>query len=64
MKIESTPEISTPETALETTEVSPEEGTQTPTGKLVLGKRVLRHFGVRSDVQAGTASYTHTARCR
>ena len=27
-----------------------------PEGKLLLGKRVLRHFGVRSDVQAGTHS--------
>jgi hypothetical protein len=31
-------------------------------GKLLLGKRVLRHFGVRSDVQAGT--YSSVARCR
>jgi hypothetical protein len=28
----------------------------TEEGKLLLGKRVLRHFGARSDVQAGSFS--------
>lgn len=31
-------------------------------GKLLLGKKVLRHFGVKSDVQAGT--YSVVGRCR
>ena len=40
---------------LETVEASTEKQPETE-GKLLLGKRVLRHFGVRSDVQAGTYS--------
>jgi hypothetical protein len=54
------------ETPATETTVEPltEQQTETEEGKLLLGKRVLRHFGVRSDVQAGTASYTFTARCR
>ena len=46
----------------QTTELQPEvpdtsvEKQPEPEGKLLLGKRVLRHFGVRSDVQAGTYS--------
>jgi hypothetical protein len=39
-----------------------EQPSETEEAKLLLGKRVLRHFGVRSDVQAGT--YSGVKRCR
>lgn len=51
MEIEST-EI----TATDTTEVASDKQTETPPGKLLLGKRVLRHFGVRTAVQTGSYS--------
>ena len=53
-----------PETETATTEITADERPEADGGKLLLGKKVLRHFGVRSDVQAGTASYTITRRCR
>jgi hypothetical protein len=52
------------ETPSTETTVAPEteQPSETEEGKLLLGKRVLRHFGVRSDVQAGT--YSVVGRCR
>jgi len=63
MTNENKPEKSTPESEVETTEISTGETPKTE-GELVLGKRVLRHFGVRTDVQAGSASYTIGKRTR
>lgn len=53
-----------PETETATTEITADERPEAEGGKLLLGKKVLRHFGVRSDVQAGGNSYTITRRCR
>lgn len=55
MSNETKPETNAPETNVETTVVSNNEKPEAE-GKLLLGKKVLRHFGVQSDVQAGSFS--------
>ena len=62
MKNEDTNEAAATETI--TAETDAEEAAEAQDGKLLLGKRVLRHFGVRSNVQAGTQSLTITKRTR
>ena len=52
----------TNDSASEESAAEVEKPAQDAEGKLLLGKKVLRHFGVRSDVQAGT--YSVVGRCR
>jgi hypothetical protein len=54
MKSETTPDSNANQTETDT-EVLADKQPEAES-KLLLGKRVLRHFGVRSDVQAGTNS--------
>lgn len=62
MANETKPVTTQPEPEIESAEISNNESPEGEGGKLLLGKKVLRHFGVRSDVQAGT--YSGVVRCR
>ena len=57
-----TPETTATDETAQKSEAEVEKPAQDADGKLLLGKKVLRHFGVRSDVQAGT--YSGVVRCR
>ena len=56
MANEPKPETTQPQPEIESAEISNNESPEGEGGKLLLGKKVLRHFGVRSDVQAGSFS--------
>ena len=57
-----TPETTATDETAQKSEAEVEKPAQDADGKLLLGKKVLRHFGVSSDVQAGT--YSVVGRCR